>query len=1037
MKFKIINIGFAFLMTLSFCASGQNLFVGDPSAETETDTLTLGKYSSGLVPCFRDDSTAFDGKSSIRVDWDKKQRRMAKNPHWVDSWIATASSLDLKEGEPYTFSFYAKASADNYPFQLQMHPGAGYEYSVPAGVYGKDFTLSREWKRYSFSFVPKMQAVAPIKGYMAIFNFEKSPVGNVWYDAIQMEKGESPTPYKNSSPMNVGIALNSPHWSNIYSPDEPVVATISIAMPSEKAELQCRVVDYQGTVIKNFKQPVNGSNEIKLPLDNPRLGWFKVTAELSDSGKIISSHSANYIRIAKPVELVSGIQPYAGLINQQGYERFDISRKLGSKRTEIYADLKWIETAPGKYDWSDLEWHLKRGKESGMLNKVLVNPFSVPEWYFDKDELSKAKKMMNTNADWLVLGAEKHGNWREFIGELTRRYGGMIDEFELGAEDNGRLGKNVYYMSLYPQEIKKNSAGSPFLVGGKPFDDLCAMVKIGADEIRKTHPKMRIGAIRPSRSSYPDDLLFTREMFKKIGKDFNILPVDFYSYPFDFGPLIKDRRDKSDGLIEIYNDAKKITRELGCDQPIYMSEFGWFPDSMFPDDSIYRREQADTMPKDFIVARIAGYYAFDWFMGFCGVSGNKYSSSMEQNMKIQSVAASYSAVARVVENVTESKWLTPDNITRIAIMRKSDGKGVAAVWADKGYKLVLPSKSVFASMFGTELAATDVMGNPIQPAEGQFSLSQAPIYIWHDDFKELSEILAKSEVVMTEFCDIRFRMVSENMGCLQFANLSNTVNLEINAEITANGKTISKVIDVPKGSDNTCVFPLSGRSVKVKARKTAGKSVMEKSFELDKLTPIAAGVDAISPIATVNSRADLIPPDPWVPWSGPDDLSADISASWDNTTLYLKAKVKDDLHFNKNPAVAPWDADSLQIAIDPKNNGGFHVPSPGKPLGPDISEFGLALGDDGKSYCVNSIGKKVCGPDKYTIVRDEKAKTTTYEVRLAWNELGVKPDAGMVFGMSFVIFDDDNGAGQMYYAPVGGGIAGGKNPALYKKFVLK
>ena len=1029
MKFKIINIFFIFLMTLSFRAFGQNLFVGDTSAETETDTLTRGTYSAGLVPCFRDDTTAFDGKNSIRVDWDKKQRRMAKNQHWVDNWISTASTLDLKEGETYTFTFYAKASADNYPLQVQLHPGAGYEYSIPAGIYGKNFTLSREWKRYSFSFIPKMQAVAPIKGYMAIFNFKNSPDGSVWYDAIQMEKGATPAPYKNSSPMNVGISLNSPHWSNVYSPDEPVVATICINSPSEKAELQCRVVDYQGNVIKNFKQPVNGSNEIKLPLDNSRLGWFKVTAELSGGGKIISSHSANYIRIAKPVDVATGLQPYAGLINQQGYDRFEISKKLGSKRTEIYADWKWIETAPGKYDWSMVEWHLKRGKESGMLNKVIVNPFAVPEWYFDKDELSKARKMMKMNADWLLLGRDQHEHWRDFIGELTRRYGDMIDELELGAEDNGRLGKNEYYISLYPREVKPNSAGSPFLVGGRPFDDLCAMVKIGADEIRKTRPNMKIGAIRPSRSSYPDDLLFTREMFKKIGKDFNILPVDFYSYPFDFGPLIKDRRDKSDGLIEMYNLAKKITRELGCDQPIYMSEFGWFPDSMFPDDSIYRREQAETMPKDFIVARIAGYYAFDWFMGFCGVSGNKYSQSMEQNMKIQSVAASYSAVARVVENVTESKWLTPDNITRIAIMRKHDGKGVAAVWADKGYGLSFPQSS--------GVTVTDVMGNPIQSADGQFPLSQAPIYIWHNDFKQLSDALAKADVEMTEICDIKFRMLSRNTGCLQFINPRNARNLEINAEITVNGKTISKVIDVPKGSNNTVHIPLSGSSVKVKAKAISGKSVMEKSFELDKLTPIAAGADAVSPIAVIDSRADLIPPDPWVPWKDPDDLSVQIYASWDNSALYIKANVKDDLHFNGSPAVAPWNGDSLQVALDPKNNGAFYVPAAGKAPGPDIFEFGLALGADGKSHCVASYGKNICGPDNYSITRDEKAKTTVYELHLPWKELGVKPDADMVFGMSFVIFDDDNGSGPKYYAPVGGGIAGAKNSALYKKFVLE
>ena len=106
-------------------------------------------------------------------------------------------------------------------------------------------------------------------------------------------------------------------------------------------------------------------------------------------------------------------------------------------------------------------------------------------------------------------------------------------------------------------------------------------------------------------------------------------------------------------------------------------------------------------------------------------------------------------------------------------------------------------------------------------------------------------------------------------------------------------------------------------------------------------------------------------------------------------------------------------------------------------MGPDDYEFGLALNDDGKSRCVNAFGKNICQSDNYTVTRDEKTKTTVYELRLSWKELGVKPSAGMVFGMSFVLFDDDTGGGQNYYIPIGGGIVGTKNPALYRKFVLK
>jgi hypothetical protein len=47
------------------------------------------------------------------------------------------------------------------------------------------------------------------------------------------------------------------------------------------------------------------------------------------------------------------------------------------------------------------------------------------------------------------------------------------------------------------------------------------------------------------------------------------------------------------------------------------------------------------------------------------------------------------------------------------------------------------------------------------------------------------------------------------------------------------------------------------------------------------------------------------------------------------------------------------------------------------------------------------------------------------------------PKPGRVFSFNFVLFDDDTGAGQTYYYQLSPGITGGKNPALFKRFVLR
>ena len=73
MSFKILGITLGVLAGLALCSRGENLCKGDTSAEAHPDTLTRGNYSCGLIPWSWDDSQAFDGKRSIRVDWDKKK----------------------------------------------------------------------------------------------------------------------------------------------------------------------------------------------------------------------------------------------------------------------------------------------------------------------------------------------------------------------------------------------------------------------------------------------------------------------------------------------------------------------------------------------------------------------------------------------------------------------------------------------------------------------------------------------------------------------------------------------------------------------------------------------------------------------------------------------------------------------------------------------------------------------------------------------------------------------------------------------------
>ncbi len=1025
------------LLLSAWPLAARNLYTGDPGAETEPDTLTTGIYSSSLLPWTWDSNTAFDGKRSIRIDWDHKKRlfiaaKSKPSQRWFEHWHSLKGP-ELELGKIYTFSFYAKSSKDKFPVTLLLQSNSGWAYDVAGGISKKKFSLGRDWQRYSITFEAKFHQNAPRKGYTPIFSFIDSPEGTMWYDAVQMEEGNQPTPYQNPAPMRVGVHIGGNMPYNVFGEHENATATIRVAMDAPtKAVLNYRVIDYKGREVEKASRNIAGTDEIILKPDPARLGWYKIIAELTVDGKIIAAHSQNYVKVNSPETTVKGIEPYAGLINAQGMDFFELSRKIGAKRMEVLAlwgdfyQSAGIEKVKGEYDFSGLEWMLKRGRETGMLNKVLSMPYIAPDWCYDPKELAEAKASKSS----LIPEAGQHQYWVKYIQELMKRYGDSIDEIELGGEDNGKLGINAYYKKKYPEHIKPDAKGSNWLVEGKPFDDLCDMVKLAAAEIRRHYPNMKIGAIRPSQGLSNDDFFFVRAMFRKIGKDFNVFPVDPYFMPYNYGPDVKNHNGTVEDRIPAYQNAKKITRELGIDQPIYISECGMAIDTRFPDESAYRQEQAEGTAKDMIASRVAGYYAYDLFMGFGGGGGaGAYSFHMAQNQRIQPVAAAYSAAARVVENITESQYLKPDRVTRIVPMRKHDGKGVAAIWADNGYMLQS------SDLNDPTLKITDLMGNPVTAANGELPLSRAPIYLWHSNYQKLNAMIAKFTVEQTDFCQVKFRMTDRQTGRLKIINNSNTKDLELNLNIDAGNRKIPLAVNVPRGSFCVNIIPVEGKNITVSATRPGIRNAMIFSFGIPELTVIE---NTEKNIARVELRGDIYPPaDPWVTWSGPDDLSADIRASWNADQLNLLFLVKDDQHFNKFQN-ATYKADSIQVAIDPRNNGEFYIPSEGKPLGPNHLEFGLALGDDGQTYRNISHGRKdIIDEANSQVTRDEKTKITTYRISLSWDKLGVKPHKGMILGMSFIIFDDDTGSGHNYYAPTGAGIAGGKNPAAYKKFILE
>ena len=1013
--------------------SGANLIPGDTSYETEPDTLTSGNLDAGYLPFAWDDKEAFHGKRSLRVDWDAKNRRGSfykASDGWVDNHICL-DTADLENGKRYTFSFYAKAEHDKAPLALWLCPNAAWGYWPKKSNYFKTFRLTTQWQRYSYTFTANLAKNPPFKGYSCLFGFKKAQPGKFWIDAVQLDAGETATEYQPSAPMSCGVRLDVPDgrgdirrtvWS-VYYPSDKITGTVRVASNDGKGgKLTVRTIDWQGRTVAEFSREVKGGEAIPIKADPKLRGWFKTTASISRGGREIVRHSANYMVIDPPAETVPGIEPFFGMIS--GGSMLPLMKRIGVKRMQINKAWKTLsspglEPEKGKFDFRSLDRSFALAEQYGMKVKFVFSANYMPEWYFDPKLVAEVKKY--PGAVNYLFTPESVAAWKKMAAELVKRYGSRIDTIELGGEDNGRIGGSAYYRAKHPEWLENN-----WVVRGPVFDLFYDAVAEVAGDIRKQYPKMKISVVRPSEGREGDNWTFVRAVFAKIGKDFDAFGIDTYMLnPYSVGPDIKAHNGSVDGREWTWNLLQEFIRKYGCGQKLFISEANLECDTRCPDESVWQRQRAELMAKDFLISRALGFYAYDLFSSLGTFTAGKYAFSMVQNHRVQMALPAVCQAARLVENAVRTRYVRLPGSARIMLYKKHDGTGTAAMWADRGY--------FFQPADAKALCIMDLMGNAVKPDKnGKYALGIYPMLISGAKYETMENAILKGEVAQSDFCRLFYDIRQKDTLTFRVENTSNRKDPRMELEVRSEAGKHEKKFSVSASGQRTFSLPVSGLKATVVMRRTDSHAVATHEVELGK--PIVLKRQPVK-FAEVSEKFHILPNEPWTPWSGPKDLSAEFFGSWTEKYLQIDVNVTDDLHFAARPA--PWNCDSLQVAIDPKSNAGLQKLSPGV-LGRDDVEFGVAAAPDGKLNCVVSFGRKdLFEPGDLTVVRDEAKKQTRYRIRVRWSKLGIEPKPGMAFGMSLVLFDDDAGNGPEYFAQIGGGIAKRKDPRKYLKFVLE
>ncbi len=275
--------------------SGKNLFV-NPSFERGLEGYRVrhpnydGQWN--WTPFTLDAKESFSGAHSLKME-----ARPLKDADYrrLRGGVNLTTSVAVIPPGKYTASLYAKcepgAAAELNAWIPNFHSGSLYAALSREAV--GQFSVSPEWKRYSFSF--EVKQAMPLEMHFNVWS-PSDRTTRVWIDALQLERGGQATAFE---PRSVEGRLRTSDPDNFVSAKKRIDGRLAIT--AEKKNMagtaNVRVKNFFGEELLNrkfdFKTDAKGTAEIALPLDDlPGLGVFMLRTDyvLADGTKAYDFH---------------------------------------------------------------------------------------------------------------------------------------------------------------------------------------------------------------------------------------------------------------------------------------------------------------------------------------------------------------------------------------------------------------------------------------------------------------------------------------------------------------------------------------------------------------------------------------------------------------------------------------------------------------------------------------------------------------------------------------------------------------------------
>ncbi len=434
------------------------------------------------------------GSKSLEIRSDKKDAVLAQR--------ITTASVPLKKGT-YTFSVWAKSNYDAQSLVVSaVDASALYDKHK---WQSQKFDLTKEWKRYKFTFTVDKPQLSPI-----VFEAISDAPAICRLDGMQLEKGSKATKFERRAE----AWLESDFKNNLIEQGKNANARLNVVSSANATgDIEVEIFDFFGEKIFsknfNFNCDNNGFAKIPLAIDSNRAGVFLLKTKIS-KGDDKKRYNIQRFMVAQFLENKHArknlfVDTYVDpLSTHQNFpEILDWYKKLGYGARAGYANRdNLLSKTASKYGVDSLISYIGRVNKDKKLERAYiflenVNWFSLPNMSYKKALL--LDDFHNTPAgDITPEYLKKVENIAEY---LSKKYDGV------------KIWANV----CEPEGTMKYFA-NPAFAKNEDFLKFIEMECAVARGVRKGNPNAKLSTSVTSTLARDDRLLFFERLLTETSK---------------------------------------------------------------------------------------------------------------------------------------------------------------------------------------------------------------------------------------------------------------------------------------------------------------------------------------------------------------------------------------------------------------------------------------------------------------------------------------------------------------------------------------